>query len=680
MAQISSPSRFCKHCGAVVAASQKSCSKCNTELDPRYIQPYEMEPSLNSDATLKISPIDSNATIRASSRLSSRFYLQAAQQQAALRPVDSNAPQLSKDQLPPDLMRVSAPKRMRKLFTRKSISQLMCGTILLLLLILSISSVLIHSSKTSMQKQVEQQKIQLDRLVKNALLDGTPPSSLRSVLIEEAQIDSNYAFLSYLPAQFASASYQSQIQQYHILQQKIPQIATAATEQFQLQAQRDMQNFQIVLSRHNIQPVGNTHYFSQQFSQDQILISSAHRARDYAEISKNANDSITAMQLMETTFKQLTNFHDSLNRMQTAHIDVTAMQNQYQDDLQIFNNATQPVDFQNLNTQIDVQYQQIVANSIQSFPYISISKLNVFTAQIQTLKNYHIDPTPYQKRLNTDQVAQENAQTISDKLNFFKQVDADIASMSNDLILGQAHFAVKQFHQEVDTWAKSHPYHDNYDGHDYALNNGYTNTGIGETLDLDLQGAHTFTSLEAVVLEAQNALFNLHTFEANYNDKAPYDQTHTSDLQMLNHYEIQKKQVMVISLAEQALRLYQAGNLTRSYHITTGRQTLPSLPGVWAILDRRSPVIFKSDEPKDSPYWFPDTPIGYAILYHYGGYFIHDAPWRATFGPGTQFPHQDASGNTSYNFDGSHGCVNLSTDDAAWIYKHTGWNTVVVIY
>ncbi len=678
MAQISSPSRFCKHCGTVVTAAQKFCSVCNTELDPRYTQRSGMEPSSNSDVTLKISSVDSDATIRAHSLLSSRIYLQASQQQALLK-LDVSAPlQQPDDFLPP--VRVSTSKHTGKISTKKLVIQLLCGTTLALLLLLSINAALVHSNKTTIQKQAEQQKIQLDHLIKNAVLDGVPLSPLQSALTEEARIDSANTFLSYLPTQVTSTSYQNQIRQYYALQQKVSKIVTGVTEQFQLQAQRDMQNFQIVLARNNIQPVGNIHYFSQQFSQDQILISSAHRARDYTEISKNANDSITAMHSMETTFKQLTDFHDSLNRMQAAHIDVSAMQIQYQNDLQIFNNATQLVDFQNLNTQINVQYQQIVANSIQSFPYVSLSKLNVFTTQIQTLKTYNINPAPYQKRLNIDQVAQENAKTIGDKLNFFKQVDADIASMSNDLILGQAKFVVKQFHQEVDGWAKSYPYHDNYDDHVYALDNGYMNAGIGETLDLDLQGAHTFTSLEAVVLEAQNALFNLRMFEANYNDKAPYNQIHASDNQMLNHYQLQKKQVLVISLAEQALRLYQNGNLLRSYHITTGRQALPSLPGVWSILDRRSPVIFKSGEPTNSPYWFPDTPISYAILYHYGGYFIHDAPWRATFGPGTQFPHQDASGNTSYNFDGSHGCVNLSTEDAAWIYKHTDWNTVVVIY
>ena len=87
-----------------------------------------------------------------------------------------------------------------------------------------------------------------------------------------------------------------------------------------------------------------------------------------------------------------------------------------------------------------------------------------------------------------------------------------------------------------------------------------------------------------------------------------------------------------------------------------------------------------SGEPRNSPYWFPDTPIHYAMLYHLGGYFVHDAPWREAFGPGTQFPHQDPIGTSAYNFDGSHGCINLRESDAGWVYTHTNWNTAIVIY
>ena len=128
------------------------------------------------------------------------------------------------------------------------------------------------------------------------------------------------------------------------------------------------------------------------------------------------------------------------------------------------------------------------------------------------------------------------------------------------------------------------------------------------------------------------------------------------------------------------MRVYQNGKLVRSFTVTTGRQELPSIPGVWSVLERKSPIIFQSGEPRNSPYWFPDTPIHYAMLYHLGGYFVHDAPWREAFGPGTQFPHQDPIGTSAYNFDGSHGCINLSESDAGWVYTHTNWNTAIVIY
>jgi lipoprotein-anchoring transpeptidase ErfK/SrfK len=133
-------------------------------------------------------------------------------------------------------------------------------------------------------------------------------------------------------------------------------------------------------------------------------------------------------------------------------------------------------------------------------------------------------------------------------------------------------------------------------------------------------------------------------------------------------------------MAEQALRVYQDGNLVRAIQVTTGQEALPSLPGVWQVLARESPTVFKSPDPPDSPYWYPDTPIHYAILYHSGGYFIHDSWWRADYGPGTQFPHYDSGGDEAFAGTGSHGCVNVPLDQAAWLYSNTNWQTQIVIY
>jgi len=66
--------------------------------------------------------------------------------------------------------------------------------------------------------------------------------------------------------------------------------------------------------------------------------------------------------------------------------------------------------------------------------------------------------------------------------------------------------------------------------------------------------------------------------------------------------------------------------------------------------------------------------------YHSGGYFFHDAWWRANFGPGTNFPHADSSGTTQFNGNGSHGCINMNTNDIAWLYPQIAWGTPVITY
>ncbi len=244
----------------------------------------------------------------------------------------------------------------------------------------------------------------------------------------------------------------------------------------------------------------------------------------------------------------------------------------------------------------------------------------------------------------------------------------------------QAVGLVSQFNQAVKAWGQTHLYHDSYDGHQYLLDSGYMQAGIGSFINSDLAYAQTAADYTSVISETQDLLFDFQMLEADYQDHTAYNHMHASDLNILNHYQFMQKTVLLVSSIEQTMRVYQQGKLIRSFYVTTGRPERPSLPGHWSVLDRRSPTIFESGDPPSSPYWFPETPINYAILYHYGGFFVHDAPWRGSFGSGTQFPHKDANGNTPYNFDGSHGCINLAETDAAWVYHHSDWNTVIVIY
>ena len=151
----------------------------------------------------------------------------------------------------------------------------------------------------------------------------------------------------------------------------------------------------------------------------------------------------------------------------------------------------------------------------------------------------------------------------------------------------------------------------------------------------------------------------------------------------MKHYNVYGSnggQVLVVSLIEQALRFYNNGKLMRAFPIVSGQYLKPSPPGFWSIILRQSPTKFKSSEPQGSAFWYPPTPIQYALEYHSGGYFFHDAWWRSDFGPGDNFPHNDSSGTTIYNGNGSHGCINMNTDDIAWLYPQIPWGAAVIMY
>ena len=56
------------------------------------------------------------------------------------------------------------------------------------------------------------------------------------------------------------------------------------------------------------------------------------------------------------------------------------------------------------------------------------------------------------------------------------------------------------------------------------------------------------------------------------------------------------------------------------------------------------------------------------------GYFIHDAPWRSVYGPGSDGPGQPGT-----NYGGTHGCVNVPLDVAAFLYGWASIGTPVVV-
>lgn len=568
-------------------------------------------------------------------------------------------------------MHVSRPVGMLPRLAQVTLAAILLGTILV-----AISAC---GGNTTLQQQAYQSQVALDHLLQQAQAIGVPASQIKPVLDQKQQLIHGSAPFSFFSDQPYDSYYKNLNTRYVQLTTQLQGIITASTEQAQTQAQQDMQTFQTMLAQRRSQGF-TVDYFTQQYDLDQSLMAAAKTPKDYAAISSKAGIAKQSLDLMLITSGKLATLKKTIDQMQNAHLDVTAMQTQYQNYQQDLTTAENPADFQKMLVMINASYQQAIVNSIQALPYVTAAKLNEFAQQIQLLKTYGMDPTPYQKKLDADNVRMSKTVSIQDYSSFAQQVDADLASMHNDLIQGEAGYLVKQFHKEVTAWGQAHLFHDKFDGQNYVLDSGYDQAGIGSDLDLALSWASTPDDYQAMVDEANNALFNLHMMEQDYNDPTPFDQVHATDMQLLNRYKLMGQQVIMVSLTEQALRLYQNGKLVRGFQVTTGRVELPSVPGVWSVMNRQSPTVFKSPDPKGSPFWYPDTPINYAILYHRGGYFIHDSWWRVNYGPGTQFPHYDTGGDEAFAGSGSHGCVNVQEQMAAWLYNTTNWNTIIVIY
>lgn len=528
------------------------------------------------------------------------------------------------------------------------------------------------------QQQASKNKAALDASLRQAQKIGVAIPSIVPIQKQEQQLSSTSAPFSPFNDKTDTDYYSNIATRYNQLNIQTQGIIATSTEQAQTLANRTLQNFGTELSQRRAQGLP-VQAFVQQFAQAQALFSTAKYPKDYALVTKKATTSIQSLNLLQSVATQLTELQKTIGEMQTAQIDVTAMTLQYQNDQQALSAATLPTDFQHISTLVNAQYQQAVVNTIQALPFITATKFNAFETQVNQLKTFGVNATPYQNRLNADKAMMSKTKNIQDYEAFSKQIDTDVAAMHSDYVTGEATYLVKQFHKEAIAWGNANAYLDKNDGKKYPLDAGYLQPGAGEDLDNALSYAVTPDDYQGVVDQVNDEFFNLHMMEADYTDKTPYNQVHSTDQQMLDHYKLQKGTVLMVSQPESALRVYKDGKLIKSFVVTLGRVELPVVPGVWPVLNRLSPTTFKSPYPKGSPYYYDPTPIHYAINYHWGGYFVHDSWWRADYGTGTQFPHTDATGNVSAS-NGSHGCVNMQLDQAAWVYNNTDFSTQIVIY
>jgi len=132
---------------------------------------------------------------------------------------------------------------------------------------------------------------------------------------------------------------------------------------------------------------------------------------------------------------------------------------------------------------------------------------------------------------------------------------------------------------------------------------------------------------------------------------------------------------VVVSLSKQTLTALDDDAPVFASEVTTGNAELPTPVGVFPILAKYHPFTFHSPWPKGHPFHYDDAPVSYAMLFDNDGYFIHDAPWRREFGPGSNA----AAGTPGQDLTGTHGCVNVPPAIAERLYNWAPSGTAVQV-
>jgi LysM repeat protein len=110
-----------------------------------------------------------------------------------------------------------------------------------------------------------------------------------------------------------------------------------------------------------------------------------------------------------------------------------------------------------------------------------------------------------------------------------------------------------------------------------------------------------------------------------------------------------------VDLSAQTLTAYQDGQAVFTARVSTGTWRTPTVVGTYHIY-----VKHASARMRGPGYDLPDVPY---VMYFYQGYGLHGAYWHDNFGTPM-----------------SHGCVNLSVDDARWLFNWAPVGTKVVTH
>lgn len=140
-------------------------------------------------------------------------------------------------------------------------------------------------------------------------------------------------------------------------------------------------------------------------------------------------------------------------------------------------------------------------------------------------------------------------------------------------------------------------------------------------------------------------------------------------------YKTEYEQVLVanwdkyidIDLSSQTMTAYlKGGNPVGSWKVTTGNRYHPTPVGTWLVHGKSAVTRMTGGTWGVDYYDLPN--VHWVTWFKGGGYSIHEAYWRSTFG------------GMDYVWNGSHGCVNSPYNVAKFIYDWAPIGTPVIVH
>ncbi|MEO3929715.1 Ig-like domain-containing protein [Micromonosporaceae bacterium B7E4] len=121
--------------------------------------------------------------------------------------------------------------------------------------------------------------------------------------------------------------------------------------------------------------------------------------------------------------------------------------------------------------------------------------------------------------------------------------------------------------------------------------------------------------------------------------------------------------VMTVDNKTKKMTVKKDGKVIKTIPISLGKRSTPSSSGTMVVIEKLKKTVFNTmDDPNPANRYITD--IEYAQRLTWGGEFIHAAPWSVA-----------SQGRTNV----SHGCVNMSTANANWLFNQTRVGDPIVV-